>query len=50
MQTPRTARDAASMAARHGLVLVGRDDYRLPGGAARSLLRFRRAERTDEVP
>jgi 16S rRNA (guanine527-N7)-methyltransferase len=44
MQTPRTARDAASVATTHGLQLVGRDDYRLPDGAARSLLRFRRAE------
>jgi 16S rRNA (guanine527-N7)-methyltransferase len=42
MQTPRTARLAASVAAGHGLELARRRDYRLPGGAPRTLLVFRR--------
>jgi len=44
MQTPRTARAAASG---HGLELARRRDYRLPGGAPRTLLVFRR---TADVP
>lgn len=44
MQTPRTARDAASAAVRHGLHLARRHDYRLPGGSARTLLVVRRAQ------
>lgn len=43
MQTPRTAGQAAVLAAQHGFRLAARHDYGLPGGAARTLLCFDRS-------
>src|SRR5436190_1760177 len=42
MQTPRTAGLARERALEHGFRLAARQDYALPGGAARALLFFDR--------